>query len=109
MLSEGMHPGLQLRAEMLAARIDRLKQRLRKETGRERIDDAIEIEALERRYKALQERLRDLDRQGGGLRVAIKSAMAQVAYDFTMSTDAFIRRLDSAYRSSLRSKAGPKS
>ena len=101
----GLHPGLQIRVALLRERIGDLKARLDRESGIEKIDDRIEIEHLERRYRLFRERLQELELEGDGFRAAFKSGVAQVAYDLASSLGDFVKRLDSNYRASFVRKS----
>jgi hypothetical protein len=94
----GRHPGLEMRADLLATRIVDLRRKMKRDIGVARIDDRMEIEQLERRRRALEQRLTQLDREGDTYFAGFKSAMAQVAFDTAWSLDAFMRRLDANYR-----------
>jgi hypothetical protein len=94
----GLHPGLELRADLLSTRILDLRRKMKRDTGVTRIDERIEIDQLERRRKALEQRLALLDREGDTYLAGLKSAMAQVSFDAASSFDAFMRRLDANYR-----------
>jgi len=109
MVMAGSHAGLEIRIELLRERIVQLRERLNRENDLERIDNCIEIKILEERYRAFRRRLEALDREGDGFRTAIKSSMAQIAYDLADSFGAFVRRLDSDYRASLVQKRGSES
>ena len=91
-----LHPGLQLRLELLATRIAKLKLAIRNEDGLRKIDDQIQIDALTKEYEALEGTLRTLSREGPGIRSAVKSALAQVGFDMRASIDAFVSRLESS-------------
>jgi hypothetical protein len=101
----GLHPGAEFRVGLLRERITDLKIRLKRESGLESIDDRIEIEHLERRYRALRERLDALNLEGGGFRATFKSALLQVAFDVGSSVGEFVKRLDANYRARLLRKA----
>jgi hypothetical protein len=94
----GLHPGLEIRADLLSARITDLRRKMKRDTGIAQVDDRIEIEQLERRRKTLEQRMAQLDREGDTYFAGLKSAMAQVAFDTACSVDAFMRRLDANYR-----------
>ncbi len=98
----GLHPGLELRADLLAARILDLRNKMKNDSGVARIDDRCEIEQLERRRRALEQRLVQLDHEGGGLLARLKSALTQVSFDTAASFDAFMRRLDANFRAARR-------
>ncbi len=105
METAGLHPGVEMRLKLLRTRIAELRREMMKvsDFDVERIDDRIEIEALERRYNALEERLRVLNLEGAGFRSAVKSGMAQVAYDLTSSLEGLVKWIDSTYRAGNRS------
>lgn len=104
MLRTGLHPGLEMRADLLAERIVDLRRQVKQETGRKRIEDRMELEELERRRKALEERLSALNLEGDTILADLKSAMAQVSFDTACSFDGFFKRLDANYRAANASK-----
>jgi len=95
---QSLHPGLEFRLQLLATRIANLRMRAPKQSGIEKIDAEIEIQRLEKRYEMLQERLRALDAEGAGALSHVKSAMAQIRFDFRSSIEGFVKWLDSASR-----------
>jgi len=78
---------------------------MKQETGRKRIEDRIELERLERRHKALEERLSALNLEGESILADLKSAMAQVSFDTACSFDGFFKRLDANYKAAQAPKA----
>jgi hypothetical protein len=60
-----LRPRLELQLTVLATRIAELREKMKTAAGQERIEECGEITALERRYTAIKDRLRDRDQEGG--------------------------------------------
>jgi hypothetical protein len=94
--------GLRLRLEgrmaLLATRIADLKQKMHHASGLERIEQLAEIGALERRHRALDERIRHIDPGGTGAISAIAAEMDSMVGDLADVVDDSIMRIDAGYR-----------
>jgi hypothetical protein len=100
----GLHRGLELRLKALAARIRTLKEKMERAEALQRIEDLGEIDQLERRYKLLQGRLDELNREGKGFRHGVKNELEKLSYDLSGAVEDFIIRIDSGYGSERRRK-----
>jgi hypothetical protein len=90
--------GLELRLEVLAARIRLLHDKAARATGIEKIALHGRIRQLEQRYLDLQSRLAELKRGGSGLRQGLKRELAKLSYDFSGALDDLFFRIDAGYR-----------
>ena len=100
----GLHPGLEMRLNTLAARIATLKEKMSQAKGLERIDALGEIVELERRYKRLEDRLGALNREGPGSRQDMKAELEKVSDDLMGALEDLMMWTDSGYRPELRPK-----
>ncbi len=105
----GLHPGLETRLTALAARIAQLRQKMSQAKGIEKIEEFGQIEELERRYKALEDRLRMLNREGPGFRQDMKAEIEKVTDDLTGTVQDFMTWIDSGYHPGQRPKPLTKS
>ena len=92
------HAGLEARLTALAGRIAHLRQVMRSATGLEKIKELGDIEELERRYRTLQDRLHDLNRDGPGFRPAVKAEIEKVADDLSATVEDFVMWIDAGFR-----------
>ena len=65
--------GLSMRLEHLASRIESLKAQIATAEGFEKIDEIGRLDQLEHRYKDLENRMRELNREGPGFRHEMKN------------------------------------
>jgi hypothetical protein len=93
--AHGLHPGLELRLQILAERISRLRSMMRDARGLEKIEMLGEVRELERRYARLERRLQVLNRERPGFRHRIRVALARAADDLAATLGDFMLRLDS--------------
>jgi hypothetical protein len=85
---------LKRRLSVLATRIGDLRQKMDHMTGAERLAQFGEIDVLEGRYEALDDRIRHLDPQATG---AIAAETEVMADDLADLVDDFIMRIDAGY------------
>jgi predicted nucleic acid-binding Zn-ribbon protein len=104
MEQSGLHRGLELRLEALAARIRTLRDKMERAEGLQRIEELAEIDQLERRYKLLQSRLDELNREGKGFRHGLRNELEKLSYDLSGAVEDFIIRIDSGFRTERRRK-----
>lgn len=95
MEQHGLHRGLELRLEALAARIAALRLKMGAAQGAEKIEDFGEIEELEHRHKRLAEQLSALNREGPGFRQDVKAELEKIADDLSGTVEDFVMRVDS--------------
>jgi len=89
MKAAGLHPGLERRLRALQARIGRLKSKMTKAKGLEKLGEVGDTEVLEQRYKKLQSRLAALDRAGSGFRQALKAEVEKIDDDLSAILEDF--------------------
>lgn len=94
MAASALHPGLQLRVEMLARRIVVLRKKAARKSDFERLLDMGTIERLERRHKLLVDQLRKLDAEGPGPWQDAKAEVAKLVDDIWASIEDSMMRLD---------------
>src|SRR5271165_5293082 len=82
--------GLSMRLEHLASRIESLKAQIAKAEGFEKIDEIGRLDQLEHRYKDLENRMRELNREGPGFRHEMKNELEKLSYDLSGAIDEFI-------------------
>ena len=70
--------GLEMRLEHLASRIESLKAQIAKAEGSEKIDEIGRLDQLEHRYKDLEDRMRQLNREGPGFRHEMKNELEKL-------------------------------
>ena len=87
--------GLEMRLEHLASRIESLKAQIAKAEGFEKIDEIGRLDQLEHRYKDLEDRMRQLNREGPGFRHEMKNELEKLSYDLSGAIDEFIMWVDS--------------
>ena len=104
----GLHPGLEIRMTVLATRIAELRHKAG-QASHEPIEDFGEIDELERRYKALEDELCQLNRAGPGVRQDMKAGLETVADDLLGWVEDHMRWIDSGYRTDQRPKRPHKS
>lgn len=102
----GLQQTLERRLSVLAARIGDLRQKMDRTTGAAQLAQLGEIEALEGRYKTLDERIHHLDPKGTSTIAAETEILAD---DLTDLADDFIMRIDAGYRADPppKSSKGP--
>jgi predicted nuclease with TOPRIM domain len=103
----GLHPGLEARLAALAERIAALRRRMSLAKGTEKLAEIGEVEQLERRYHALAENLRALDREGPGFRQNVKAELEKVADDLSATVEDFTMWIDSDFRADRRPTRKP--
>jgi hypothetical protein len=91
----GLQRTLERRLNVLAARIGDLRQKMSHTTGAERLAQLGEIDALEGRYRALDDRIRLVGPKGTG---AIAAETEVLADDLADLVDDSILRIDAGYR-----------
>ncbi|MGO8955745.1 MAG: hypothetical protein ACLP1W_20810, partial [Rhodomicrobium sp.] len=79
----GSQRGLELRLEALSARIRMLRRKVERTEGIDKILGNAGIGQLERRKKALEERVLKLNRESSGFRRSLKSQAAKLSYDIS--------------------------
>jgi len=94
MATATLHPGLELRIEMLAKRIVTLRKKAARKGDLERLDDLATIERLERRHRLLAEQLHRLNAEGPGLWQDAKAEVAKLVDDICASVEESMMRLD---------------
>ena len=94
MATTTLHPGLELRIEMLAKRIVTLRKKAARKGDLERLDDLATIEQLDRRHSLLVEQLHRLDAEGPGLWQDAKAEIAKLVDDICASIEESMMRLD---------------
>jgi hypothetical protein len=97
MNKKGLHRGLELRLETLAARIRTLKSNIARMEGSRKSGECRKLDLLETRKKELERLLRELDREDGGLRHGIRYEVAKLSYDLSGAFEDFIMSVDSRY------------
>lgn len=105
----GLHRGLELRLEALAARIAALRHKMSKAEGAERIEAFGTIEEMEQRYRTLADRLRALNQEGPGFRQDAKAEIEKVVDDLSGTVESFVLQVDSSYQADRRPKPPRKS
>lgn len=106
---EGLHSVLQMRLTALGERIVELRRKMEKSSGAAKIEAFGEIEELEARHKALQEKLRGLEGDGEGFRQEVKTEIEMVADDMTNAVEDLVSWIDAGCRPEQRPKRAPKS
>ena len=104
MAETGLHSALEMRLAALATRIAKLRQTMRQAKGGEKIEEFDEIEGLERRYKMLEDQLRQLNGEGPSFREDMKAEIEKVADDLTGVVEEFVTWVDSGYQRDHRPK-----
>ena len=94
MATAALHPGLQLRIEMLAKRIVVLRKKAAGKKDLDRLVDLGTIERLERRHHLLVDQLRQLDAEGPGPWQDAKAEVAKLVDDICASIEDSMMRLD---------------
>lgn len=94
MATAALHPGLQLRIEMLAKRIIILRKKSARKGDLDRLVDLGTIERLERRHSLLVDQLRQLDAEGPGPWQDAKAEVAKLIDDICASIEDSMMRLD---------------
>lgn len=94
MTTSALHPGLQLRVEMLAKRIVVLRKKAARKSDLERLVDLGTIERLERRHRLLVDQLYRLDAEGPGPWQDAKAEIAKLVDDICASIEDSMMRLD---------------
>jgi chromosome segregation ATPase len=89
--------GLSMRLEHLASRIESLKAQIATAEGFEKIDEIGRLDQLEHRYKDLENRMRELNREGPGFGHEMKNELEKLSYDLSGAIDEFIMWVDSGY------------
>ncbi len=89
-----LHPGLELRIEMLAKRIVTLRKKAARKGDLERLDDLATIERLDRRHQLLVDQLHRLNAEGPGLWPDAKAEIAKLDDDICASIEESMMRLD---------------
>jgi hypothetical protein len=102
------HAGLESRLKVLATHIAELRQMMNQAKGARRNEDFDEIEKLERRYKALDDKLCRLDLEGPDLWQGAKAEMEAETNELTRWVEEHLTWIESGYQSDRRPKA-PKS
>jgi molecular chaperone GrpE (heat shock protein) len=102
MEAAGSQRGLELRLETLSARIRMLRQKVERTEGIDKILGHAEIAQLERRKKALEERVLKLNRESSGFRRSLKSEAAKLSYDLSSAVEDLMLLIDSGYRTGKR-------
>ena len=100
----GLHRGLEMRLTALASRIAELRQKMNRAKRLEKIEEFGEIEELEQRYKALEDQLSKLNREGPGFRQDMKAEAEKVADDLTGTVADFMTWVDFGYQPDRRPK-----
>jgi predicted nucleic acid-binding Zn-ribbon protein len=108
MAEHGLHRGLELRLEALAARIAALRQKMSRAKGAEKIEAFGEVDELDRRYAGLAERLRALDSEGPGLRQNAAAEVEKLADDLSGALEDFTMWVDSGYQGDRPTRRGRK-
>jgi len=101
MQGRSLHPGLELRLRILTERIARLRAKIDRARGLEKIELLGEIDELKRRCSILERRLQTLNLKRPGFRRKIEATVARIADDFMGTLGDFMLRLDS-YRHAHR-------
>jgi archaellum component FlaC len=107
MAQGGLHQGLELRVEVLADRIARLKDKMNRAEGIQKIENLGDLERLEGRYKDLKDRLDALNREGPGFRHQVKNELEKLSADLSGTLDDFIMWMDSGYHPDKRPAPKP--
>jgi hypothetical protein len=94
MATATLHPGLELRIELLAKRIVTLRRKAARKSDLERLGDLGTIERLDRRHQLLVEQLRQLNAQGPGRWQNAKAEVAKLIDDICGSIEESMMRLD---------------
>lgn len=94
MAAVALHPGLQLRIEVLAKRIVVLRKKAAHKSDLERLLDLGAIERLERRHHLFVDQLRRLDAEGPGHWQDAKAEVAKLIDDICASIEDAMMRLD---------------
>lgn len=89
-----LHPGLQLRIEMLAKRIVLLRKKAARKGDLGRLVDLGTIERLERRHRRLVDQLLRLDTEGSGVWQNAKAEVTELVDDICASIEDSMMRLD---------------
>lgn len=94
MATATLHPGLEMRIDMLAKRIVALRKKAARKGDLERLDDLATIERLDRRHQMLVDQLHRLDAEGSGRWQNAKAEIAKVIDDICASIEESMMRLD---------------
>ena len=98
----GLHQGLELRLKVLGDRIRSLKDKMSHAEGLRKIEALAVIERLEGRYKELNDRLDELNREGRGFRHGMKNELEKLSFDLSGALEDFITWADSGYHPDKR-------
>jgi predicted nuclease with TOPRIM domain len=93
-----VHKGLEMRLEHLGYRIEGLKAKIETAQGFEKMDAIGRLDQLEHRYKDLEDRLRQLNREAPGIRHDMKNEFEKLSYDLSGTIDEFIMWVDSGFQ-----------
>ena len=93
----GLHTELENRLKVLATRIDEFSQMKGQAKGSKRLEDKNEIEKLERRFKALGDKLHSLDREGPDFRQGMEAEIEAGADELTRWIEEHLAWIDSGY------------
>jgi len=94
MATATLHPGLEMRIDMLAKLIVTLRKKAARKGDLERLDDLATIERLDRRHQMLVDQLHRLDAEGSGRWQNAKAEIAKVIDDICASIEESMMRLD---------------
>ena len=98
MTETSLHLALDKRLTTLEARIVELKEKMSHASPPEKVHEFAELTELERRYKALEERVRALNLEGRGFRQNIKAELILMADDLTGASEALMEWIDTGRR-----------
>jgi len=83
-----------------------LRRKVERTEGIDKILGNAEIGQLERRKKALEERVLKLNRESSGFRRSLKSEVAKLSYDVSSAVEDLMLLIDSGYGSDKPSSRG---
>jgi len=99
-----LHPGLEIRLEVLANRIAELRRKIDTAQKGDRREALVDLAELGRRHKLLDDRLCRLNREGPCIAEDIKAGMETLADDLMGWVAEHMAWIDSGYRSAPRPK-----
>ncbi len=93
----GHYRGLEERLDALSVRIRFLRDKVERTEGIDKIEGHAEIGQLELRYKQLEARMLELNRQGTGFRQGLRNEIEKLTYDVSSAVEDFMMLIDAGY------------
>jgi hypothetical protein len=103
-----LHLALKMRVKTLGLRITALKNTMSEATDAKRSEKLGELHELGQRHKDLDQRLRQVDREGPGLRQAVKADLSLLADNIQGGLDSLMFSIDAHYVADEHAMSRPK-